>query len=175
MFTDKETYFPPRGTALGVHTFKLCKPDLPESPGIQGRGKTLLPPPGEGREAVGRSKITLYVKDHKDLHQNRDFRAGLMALCPKEKGKVVAEQPESLQENQALVTPTQTAVLSQGHCTCKQPSLALVPACLCCSAVDTHSLTPAAEGKDEGQSSPVEAAHGVSCSAEGARAAGLVS
>lgn len=48
-----------------------------------------------------------------------------MALCPKEKGKVVAEQPESLQESQALVTPTQTAVPSRGHCTCKQPALGL--------------------------------------------------
>lgn len=72
MLIGKETYFPPHGTALGVHTVKLWKPDLQESPAIQGRGKMLLPPPGEGREAVGRSKITLYVKDQKGLHQNRD-------------------------------------------------------------------------------------------------------
>lgn len=34
-------------------------------------------------------------------------------------------QPESLQESQALVTLTQTAVPSRGHCTCKQPTLGL--------------------------------------------------
>lgn len=72
------------------------------------RGKTLLSLLCEGRKAAGRSTITPYVKDHKGLHQTREtlFRAGLMALCPKEEEKVVAEQPVSLQESRVLVTST---------------------------------------------------------------------
>lgn len=79
----------------------------------------------------------------------------------------MAEQPESLQESQALVTPTQTAVPSRGHCSIKQPALGLQ--CPHCSDVGAHSLAPAAEGKDEGQFSPVEVAHSASLLSRGSQ------
>lgn len=70
--------------------------------------------------------ITPYTKDHKYLHQTREtlFRAGLMSLCPKEEGKVVAEQPVPARELSISNTHTkQQFPPERGLCTPQAPQL----------------------------------------------------
>lgn len=77
--------------------------------------KRALPLHCEGRKAVKRSTIIPYIEDHAGLQQTRGalVRAGLMAPCPKEAGKALAEQPQPLQETHMSVTPhPSTAVIS---------------------------------------------------------------